>query len=249
MSYLEKKVSDDKSLSWVIWELKAESIKIKGFTHLQLCVKKLCLFYSNHHGKGFQNRSIWWKIFWSSKAVGYELTGKHARIDCKSMSMSCSYCQWRNPTKKIYLPGLDSKCLNCHEDAHQKIHFPNLALIAIQLKYLFLHSMVQHQKQNTICWENINLLIAKMSSCRNTKWRKKKKFQRFSGIASQIAQIVIRMFIKRIGSKMQWMPYGRIFSKILLEMIDSTILLLDFSWKENINRLIVQKCHNTTPSV
>jgi len=41
-----------------------------------------------------------------------------------------------------------------------KIHFPNLALIAIQLKHSFLHLIFNIKKQNTICWENINQLIA-----------------------------------------------------------------------------------------
>lgn len=80
---LGEKVSDDKCLSCHL-ELKSRITQNKGF-HASASVKsKNCAScHSDHHGKGFQIVRFDEKAF-DHTVTGYELTGKHARVDCKA---------------------------------------------------------------------------------------------------------------------------------------------------------------------
>lgn len=103
-------------------EINRQIIQSNGF-HAASQTKKLDCFscHSEHHGLNFQMIRIDKKTF-NHSLTGYELKGAH-----KTKIKNCQECHQaaniQNPSLKkkpnSYL-GLDSKCLSCHDDYHQK---------------------------------------------------------------------------------------------------------------------------------
>ncbi len=116
---LGKKVSNDKCLN-CHKEIKALVRKKRGY-HANTVVRKKDCFdcHSEHHGRKFKMIHFDDKGF-GHKLTGYNLEGKHNRIDCKKCHTPENIADPKIRKRiKTYL-GLDDKCLSCHDDYHQK---------------------------------------------------------------------------------------------------------------------------------
>jgi hypothetical protein len=115
---LGEKVSDDKCLS-CHKELKVRVEQQKGFHATKEVKSKSCAScHNDHHGKNFQIVKFDEKTFDHLK-TGYELTGKHAKIECKECHKPANIKDEQIRVKKYTFLGLDQKCSACHEDYHQ----------------------------------------------------------------------------------------------------------------------------------
>lgn len=239
---LGEKVSDDKCLSCHL-ELKSRINQNKGF-HASAAVKvKNCAScHSDHHGKGFQIVRFDEKSF-DHKAVGYELTGKHARIDCKACHRPAHIVSDGIRLKKYTYLGLDSKCLNCHEDAHQNTLSKSCSNCHSTEAFVPA-SNFQHQKTK------YNLLGKHKSvdckQCHPVETRNGEKFQRFSGIAfSNCSNCHTDVHKKELGLKCNECHTEESFQKFIgNDRFNHTAT--GFFLKGKHKSLDCSKCHNTT---
>jgi Cytochrome c3 len=93
----------------------------KGY-HVSTDVKGKDCFacHSDHHGRNFQIIRFD-TIKFNHQLAGYELKGKHAKISCSACHKS-EFVKVKKSQKtsgRSYL-GLDTKCVSCHVDYHQK---------------------------------------------------------------------------------------------------------------------------------
>lgn len=116
---LGDKISEEKCLNCHS-HLKQRIQSGKGY-HVSSEIKsKSCIqCHSEHHGIKFEMVRFDKKTF-NHDLTGYKLQGAHRAVDCRSChapeNISNSEIR-KNPT--TYL-GLDTRCVNCHEDFHQK---------------------------------------------------------------------------------------------------------------------------------
>ena len=99
-------------------EIKNQFIKKHGFHSLDNIPQKPCYeCHSEHHGRDFKLIKFDTDSFNHSK-IGFSLTGRHAEINC----FDCHKAEYRKNDKiesrDYSFIGLDSKCVNCHEDIH-----------------------------------------------------------------------------------------------------------------------------------
>ena len=178
---LGDKVSNQKCLA-CHKELNAQVSKNKGF-HVSAQVKgKECIVcHSDHHGVNFDPIRFDKKTF-NHNATGYELKGAHKTKvkDCKECHKADNIANQAVKQKVRTFLGLDSKCLTCHDDYHQKTLSGDCASCHNFEKFkpasLFDHNDTDfnlvgaHKKVN--CDE-----------CHKSEMRNGKKFMKYSGVA------------------------------------------------------------------
>lgn len=101
-------------------ELNTRVTAKKGY-HVSSAVKgKECIScHSDHHGLKFDMIRFDQKTF-DHKLTGYELKGGHKISDCKKCHQADHIASPALKKKPDTFLGLDTKCLSCHEDYHQK---------------------------------------------------------------------------------------------------------------------------------
>jgi len=116
---LGAKIADDKCLA-CHKEVKARIDQQKGYHASAKVYKKSCIIcHSDHHGKKYDILHFDINKFDHNNA-GYKLEGAHAKKECKD----CHKTEFiKDPVikkkKKTFL-GLNTQCLTCHSDYHQK---------------------------------------------------------------------------------------------------------------------------------
>jgi len=116
---LGKKVSDEKCLLCHT-EVKDRIALRKGY-HVSSDVNgKSCIVcHSEHHGKNFQLIRFDAGTF-DHNLTGYKLSGPHAKKECKDCHDKKYISDQKIKTKKYTFMGVETACLNCHDDYHQK---------------------------------------------------------------------------------------------------------------------------------
>ncbi|MBK8701254.1 MAG: cytochrome c family protein [Saprospiraceae bacterium] len=113
------KIAEDKCLS-CHKELQSRIAARKGY-HVSREVKgKDCIScHSDHHGLNFDMVRFDKKTF-NHNFTGYELKGGHKIIDCAKCHKPDNIASATLKKKPDTFLGLDTKCLSCHDDYHQK---------------------------------------------------------------------------------------------------------------------------------
>ena len=113
------KVANEKCLDCHI-ELKTCIDQNKGY-HVSTEVKnKDCATcHSDHHGRNFELIRFNENEF-QHQLTGYELTGKHNKIDCRDCHQPDLITNEELKKNENTFLGLNKECLACHEDVHQK---------------------------------------------------------------------------------------------------------------------------------
>ena len=75
--------------------------------------------HNEHHGRKFEMIRFDKENF-DHKLTGYKLDGKHETIDCKKCHVSDFIKNKEIKNRPNTFLGLDTKCLTCHDDYHQK---------------------------------------------------------------------------------------------------------------------------------
>jgi len=116
---LGEKVSNDKCLECHT-ELKQRIDKQKGY-HSSTDVKgKECVkCHNDHHGRNFEMIRFDTENF-NHSLTGYQLEGAHARKDCEECHKSEFITNQEIKKKDYTFLGLNTSCLSCHNDYHQK---------------------------------------------------------------------------------------------------------------------------------
>lgn len=101
-------------------EIKSLVSNKKGY-HSSTEVKKKDCFqcHSEHHGRKFEMVRFDEKAF-NHELTGYKLEGKHEEIDCKKCHISENISNPNIKNRPNTFLGLETKCLSCHDDYHQK---------------------------------------------------------------------------------------------------------------------------------
>lgn len=116
---LGDKVSNDKCLA-CHKEIKSLIDKKQGY-HVSKDVrgKDCATCHSDHHGRNFDMARFDEKNF-NHALAGYQLTGAHAKIDCRQCHKPDYVDDASLKKRKDTYLGLGQQCLDCHEDYHQK---------------------------------------------------------------------------------------------------------------------------------
>jgi hypothetical protein len=114
-----KKVSNSKCLD-CHKEIQTLLTQNKGY-HASANVKNKDCFacHSEHHGRNFDMVRFDSNNF-NHNLTGYKLEGKHDVVDCKKCHMPDNIASSDLRKRKNTYLGLDTKCLSCHDDFHQK---------------------------------------------------------------------------------------------------------------------------------
>jgi len=117
---LGKKVSSEKCLE-CHKEIKSLIDREKGYhSSIEIKGKECFTCHNEHHGRAFQMIHFDTLKF-NHQLTGYDLKGKHAKVSCSKCHKN-EFVKTKSSQKtagKSYL-GLDTKCLSCHVDYHQK---------------------------------------------------------------------------------------------------------------------------------
>lgn len=101
-------------------EIKSLVSNKKGYHSSSEVKKKDCFqCHSEHHGRNFEMIRFDEKAF-NHELTGYKLEGKHEEIDCRKCHVSENISNTTFKKKSKTFLGLDTKCLTCHDDYHQK---------------------------------------------------------------------------------------------------------------------------------
>lgn len=174
-----EKVSNDKCLSCHT-ALKYRIDRGKGYhSSAEVRGKECASCHSDHHGRNFNMIRFDEKNF-NHNAAGYELTGKHKRIDCRQCHVA-DFIQdpELKKNKKTFL-GLGQECLRCHQDYHQNTLSNDCARCHTTEKFVPA-SNFNHSKTNyALLGKHKDVQCVQ---CHIEEKRNGKDFQRFSGIA------------------------------------------------------------------
>lgn len=175
---LGETVSNEKCLN-CHQELKTRIDQRKGY-HISDEVKgKACAScHNDHHGKNFQIVRFDEKNFNHNK-TGYELTGKHAKIDCKECHKPSNISDQQIKVKKYTFLGLDQKCNSCHKDYHQNTLSKNCAECHTTEAFTPA-SKFKHDKTRFALLGQHNKVECK--ECHKIEFRNGEKFQWFANI-------------------------------------------------------------------
>lgn len=172
------KISEQKCLS-CHKELNAR-IKINRGYHVSSEVKgKECIScHSEHHGLKFEMVRFDKKTF-DHKLTGYELTGAHKITDCKACHSPSNITVSSLKQKPETFLGLDTRCISCHDDYHQKTLSDNCASCHNTTDFkpatLFNHAKTDFPLAGA--HKSVDC-----ASCHKTEIRNGTKFQQFAGI-------------------------------------------------------------------
>ncbi len=81
--------------------------------------KECASCHSDHHGRNF-NMVRFEEENFKHQLAGFDLTGKHTRIDCRDCHQPDLIADNDLKKNKNTFLGLEEECLSCHEDVHQK---------------------------------------------------------------------------------------------------------------------------------
>lgn len=175
---LGNKVTNSKCLDCHKEIKKLISLK-KGYHNSSEVQGKECFVCHNeHHGLNFQIVHFDTTKF-DHNLAGYELKGKHAKISCKACHQDKNIkSKVSQKTEKTYL-GLDTKCLSCHTDYHQKTlsedcascHGPDSFKPTVNFKHEKTKFPLRGSHAKVDCLK-----------CHLKEQKEGKDFQRFSGI-------------------------------------------------------------------
>ena len=116
---LGEHVSDQKCLACHT-ELKSRIDQKKGFHSSSKVYKKSCIIcHSDHHSRKFDIVHLN-KDKFDHEATGWPLEGKHKEKKCVDCHKQEHITDQRIKKKKMTFLGLNTACLSCHEDKHQK---------------------------------------------------------------------------------------------------------------------------------
>jgi hypothetical protein len=116
---LGAKVSNDKCLA-CHKEIKVRIDQKKGYHSSPKVYGKTCtICHSDHHGRNYDILHFD-KTKFDHNTAGYKLEGAHAKQACADCHKPANIADPVLKKKKITYLGLNSECLSCHEDYHQK---------------------------------------------------------------------------------------------------------------------------------
>lgn len=81
--------------------------------------KECASCHNDHHGRNF-NMVRFEEENFKHQLTGFDLTGKHTRIDCRDCHQPDLIADNDLKKNKNTFLGLEQECLSCHEDVHQK---------------------------------------------------------------------------------------------------------------------------------
>jgi hypothetical protein len=112
-------VSNDKCLA-CHKEIKVRIDQKKGYHSSPKVYGKTCtICHSDHHGRNYDILHFD-KTKFDHNTAGYKLEGAHAKQACADCHKPANIADPVLKKKKITYLGLNSECLSCHEDYHQK---------------------------------------------------------------------------------------------------------------------------------
>jgi hypothetical protein len=116
---LGEKVADEKCLE-CHKELKSRIDQQKGYHSSQEVKGKSCVAcHSDHQGRSFKIVKFD-PLKFNHNLTGYELKGSHAKQECNKCHKSENISEQSIKSKKFTYLGLQTECLSCHSDYHQK---------------------------------------------------------------------------------------------------------------------------------
>lgn len=158
-------------------ELKARISAKKGY-HVSSAVKgKECITcHSEHHGLNFDMVRFDKKTF-DHKLTGYELKGGHKISDCAKCHKPDNIASATLKKKPETFLGLETKCMSCHEDYHQKTMSSDCASCHNFTKFkpasLFNHAKTEFPLLGAH-------KTVDCASCHKVEMRNGKEFQKFA---------------------------------------------------------------------
>ncbi|MFN8256059.1 MAG: cytochrome C [Bacteroidales bacterium] len=172
------KVSNDKCLACHT-EINERIRAQKGY-HSSSAVKgKECAScHNDHHGKNFQIIRFKTTEFQHTQA-GYKLEGAHAKKDCKDCHQSKFITNTKLKTKTNTYLGLNTECLSCHTDYHQKTLTGSC--FRCHSTESFKPATKFNHKDAKFPLIGQHLTVA-CSKCHPTETREGKTFQKFTGL-------------------------------------------------------------------
>jgi len=175
---LGAKVSNSKCLACHT-EIRERIDQQKGY-HASAAVKgKECVScHNDHHGRAFQIVRFDPAKF-QHELTGYKLEGAHSRQNCIACHTSKYISNQKLKAKSQTYLGLNTKCLTCHTDYHQKTlsencsncHGPESFKPALKFSHARTKFPLVGKHQQVDC-----------SKCHKTETRGGNKFQHFSGV-------------------------------------------------------------------
>lgn len=116
---LGEKVSNEKCLACHT-ELKIRVEQNKGYHSSPEVKGNDCIkCHSDHHGRDFEMIRFDKETF-NHSLTGYELLGSHKKQECKNCHKAEFISNQKIKEKKYTFLGLNTACLSCHKDIHQK---------------------------------------------------------------------------------------------------------------------------------
>ncbi len=92
----------------------------RGYHAGKEVVKKECIScHSDHHGRAFKAVKLDEKTF-NHNTAGYPLEGAHKKVTCADCHQTKNIASPKIAKRKGTYLGMDTKCLACHDDFHQK---------------------------------------------------------------------------------------------------------------------------------
>ena len=177
---LGKKVISEKCLD-CHKEIKNLISQKKGYHSSTEVTGKDCFScHSDHHGLKFQIIRFD-TIHFNHQMAGYELKGKHAKISCSACHKS-EFVKSKTSQKhegKSYL-GLDTKCLSCHTDYHQKTLSADCATCHIPDAFKPATAFKHQNTKYPLVGKHLEVTCLK---CHPKEVKEGKDFQKFSGVA------------------------------------------------------------------
>lgn len=174
-----KKVSNSKCLD-CHKEIQSLLSQNKGY-HASSNVKNKDCFacHSEHHGRNFDMVRFDMNNF-NHNLTGYELEGKHEVVDCKKCHMPDNIANSELRKRKNTFLGLDTSCLSCHDDFHQK---------TLSNDCMACHTMNTFRPAENFDHNESNYPLkgahaqVDCKACHKETTRNGKRFQEFSGIS------------------------------------------------------------------
>jgi len=154
--------------------------KNTGYHSSKEIVNKKCTScHSEHHGKNFQLIRFD-KSHFNHSLTGFELLGAHTKLKCNECHKSGFIKDTEVQKKKFTFLGLDTDCISCHADYHQKTLSTNCkqchGMKAFKPALKFDHAKTKFK----LLGKHKELECAK---CHKITEKNGKKFQAFKGIA------------------------------------------------------------------
>lgn len=178
---LGNKVTNEKCLNCHV-ELKSRIEQKKGYHFsYELRSKKCVICHNDHHGENFQLIRFNKEKF-NHDLAGFKLTGAHAKKECKDCHKAEHITDGKIKKKKITYLGLNTACLTCHTDYHQKTLAATCSnchgVDAFKPAEKFNHAATKY----TLTGRHQSVPCVK---CHAVTTKNGKKFQEFAGIKFQ----------------------------------------------------------------